>query len=112
MLGFAPISSTPISALPVAGGGTQVSLGTVTETDAPVALSRVKTRTLGTATETDTPVGISRKKARTLGVATETDTAVPLLVPHIIAVGTATAIPVLVGTSSTATPTGSVSTTR
>lgn len=60
------------------GGPIIVALGTATETDSAIAVSRLKIRTLGLASETDTAVAVSRRKTRTLGLATSTEVALPI----------------------------------
>jgi hypothetical protein len=58
-------------------GGQTAAVGTATETDAAIAVGRVKTRTVGTATETDTARPLGRAKARTVGTAVSVEVALP-----------------------------------
>jgi hypothetical protein len=51
------------------------ALGTASETDTAIALTRRKARALGIASETDTAGTVGRAKRRALGIAAETDTA-------------------------------------
>jgi hypothetical protein len=71
-------------------GGQSAATGTATETDAAVALGRLKTRSVSTAAEADAAVAVGRTKRRTLGVATETDATTALARAKAKAAGAAT----------------------
>jgi hypothetical protein len=73
-----------------AGGSQSAAAGTATETDAAVALGRLKTRAVGTTAEADAAVAITRRKTRTVGVSAETDVATALGRAKTKTVGTAT----------------------
>jgi hypothetical protein len=76
MLGFGPISSGPISALPaVAFTGQTVVVGSAAEADAGTALSKAKKRVVGYPSETSAAFALVRSITVVTGQAAEADTA-------------------------------------
>jgi hypothetical protein len=74
----------------LADGAQVVAVNTATETDAAIAVSRLKARTVGTPSETDAAQALGRAKRRGVGTATSAEVALPIVASRSRAIGTAT----------------------
>jgi hypothetical protein len=74
-----------------------VALGTVTESDSPIAVGRRKQRTVGVNTETGSPVSVTGKKRKTISATAETDAALLIEVSTGIRITTETNTAVALG---------------